>query len=365
MKIAIITHNPHYNIGGIETTVRKKISFWHTKHEITEFPLFKIEEDIKQVSKPYKNVKIDYTLLGWKPYNILYGGSYTNKNMSVIFKEYDVVIFDTLVPSRKWVKHPKSIIVQHEYQKFYNAWGKGFAISLGTFFSDYLFRAGSFRNPFKSASNSVFFTKYDSIQTKGNTYTVQLPSLSEKEIKKFKVNRNRSGFIWVARIDNRIKNLKALSKISNATSLVSIYGDGRDKKKLLKWLDNKDSFKGFIEHKNVQKEMNKNKALIMTSKFEGFPNTIVEALSIGLPVILFDTFESAKFLEESGAVFLIKNNDEKAFIEKMKWLETLEKSEYDKIVNRAIKFSLKYLTDEIYEQKWNQIIDVVYRKGGS
>ena len=69
-----------------------------------------------------------------------------------------------------------------------------------------------------------------------------------------------------------------------------IIGDGPDKQKLKKialklGIHKKIIFLGFLEPQQIYKQLTKVDLFINCSYFEGFPNSVVEALSAGIPVI--------------------------------------------------------------------------------
>ena len=82
--------------------------------------------------------------------------------------------------------------------------------------------------------------------------------------------------------------IKTLQKLKNVNFILKIVGDGPDRKKLEKLtrqlnLQKKIKFLGF--KKNLKNLLNKSDLVINTSKFEGFPNIVVEAISESVPVI--------------------------------------------------------------------------------
>ena len=85
--------------------------------------------------------------------------------------------------------------------------------------------------------------------------------------------------------------------------VLNFYGTGPDEemcKELVKkyGISNKVNFHG--KTLNVQEELLKNDLFILTSDFEGIPNVLIEAMSIGMPVIATDC-------SPGGAALLIEN----------------------------------------------------------
>ena len=101
--------------------------------------------------------------------------------------------------------------------------------------------------------------------------------------------------------------IKAFSKVNKEDLkgyTFHIFGDGEDKEALLKLISN-FKLKNFIFlegiSKNIQEEMYNSSMYIMTSRYEGFPMVLLEALSVGLPIISYNC--------PSGPAEIIENND--------------------------------------------------------
>lgn len=119
-------------------------------------------------------------------------------------------------------------------------------------------------------------------------------SIKNKKKKKFflKVGSDEKKIIWIGRLAKE-KGLEILLSsfkgINKKSYKVYIYGNGPLKyylKNNIDKLDLKDNFimKGYNE--NISNEIYKYDLLINTSKFEGFPNVVVESLNNLVPVIV-------------------------------------------------------------------------------
>ena len=116
----------------------------------------------------------------------------------------------------------------------------------------------------------------------------------------------------VGRIDLKQKRLDVLVKAfsifhkQKPEYKLFIYGDNRNLKDIAELkslidlfkLDGKIVLKGYTA--TPQDVMKNSKFFVMTSDFEGIPNSLIEAMSIGLPCIATDC-------RPGGAAFLIKN----------------------------------------------------------
>lgn len=113
-----------------------------------------------------------------------------------------------------------------------------------------------------------------------------------------------------------------------------IYGDGEDKKALLELIIDKQ-LNNFIflegVSKNIQEEMYNSSIYIMTSRYEGFPMVLLEALSVGLPIISYDCPTGpAEIIENNDVGFLVEFNNAKQLVEKTVELVNNEKVRLEK-----------------------------------
>jgi len=147
----------------------------------------------------------------------------------------------------------------------------------------------------------------------GNPITMQLMDsnkIADTSLKKMK-------FITVGRLSEEkghSRIIKALSKIVNYDFHYTIVGDGsliHQIKNEIKNFNLKDRVT-FIKHTSkVLEEIDKNDYFLQGSYVEGFPNTVLESCSIGVPVIAFNCPGGTKDIiinKESG--FLVKNQNE-------------------------------------------------------
>ena len=356
MKIAVITQEDHSTIGGIEKVHRLIYDLFDDKHTFTEFPTL---EDpryrSKKVHKLNPKVTIDNRLLGWKPYVIIYGGSYTKKNFNYLNDNFDLVLVGSSNAPKRWIKNEKFVLWQHMNWDFYGIGGKPLLWSTGQVFSSIFFGAGSFRSMFKWAKTSMFYAPETSIPTKGKQFYAPLSAYPKKDIKDY--GKKRTGFVWFARLVNAEKGVKAIIDLANLNKQVTIYGGGKDEKMINKKLNNQKQFKGYIKNTDVPKMLQQKKAMIMTSNFEGFGLTVVEALSQGTPVVMFDTFDAAKYFETSGAVFLFKKGDIQGLNNKLNELDELSPKQFKELSNKAVKFAKENLSIEAFKNNVEKLFN--------
>ena len=159
-------------------------------------------------------------------------------------------------------------------------------------------------------------------------------------------------FLFVGRLVE-IKNvellLQGLHYIKNKRKdfVCNIIGDGEDLEKLKNMskdlgLNSKVNFLGY--RNDIQEFMTKSNVLILTSKMEGIPITIIEAFANKLPVISTAVGGVLEMIvnEETGILFDLENKDE------------FNRVLLDLLENKYDLDELSYNAYNQYFAKWNQ-----------
>ena len=131
-----------------------------------------------------------------------------------------------------------------------------------------------------------------------------------------------------------------------------IFGDGEDGKKLETIKDNLKLNTVHLEHtvNDVNIEFVKSSFSVLSSRFEGFGLVIIEAMSVGLPVIAFDCeYGPSEIISNGSDGFLIKNGNVELLADKMNYLIENEKERIKIGMNARIK-SQRYNMDNIMSQ---------------
>lgn len=219
------------------------------------------------------------------------------------------------------------------------------------------------RFAFKRADRFVFQTRqameyYDkSIQTRA----VVIPN-PVKPLKRTCERTPDNRIINVARLDIKQKRqdllIEAFKMISEEYPEITLhlYGDGDDEVKLKKLAEGQKRiiFEGVTS--NIVEEIQNAKMFVLSSDFEGIPNALIEAMSLGVPCISTKCSPGgAELLIEDGKNgLLVSCADVKAIAESMR--RFLDKpAEAEKLGKEATSIVHTFSEDKIFNQ-WYQVI---------
>lgn len=163
---------------------------------------------------------------------------------------------------------------------------------------------------------------------------------------------------------HRIKNqdllISGFNKFARGKKvLLLIAGKGMEFKKFKHLIDeeNKHKFKWLGEIKDTYELYQEINALILTSRSEGFPNVIGEAMSIGVPVVTTDAGESYKIIGDTG--FKIKSNID-SLTETLNYIythqEEMKVKSYNAYKRIRDNYSIEVIVNQ-YKQYYNQKLE--------
>ncbi len=145
---------------------------------------------------------------------------------------------------------------------------------------------------------------------------------------------------------------------------LEIYGKGYMQPELQKKIDDY-RLSGYISlmgsHKNVLEKINDASLFVMSSDYEGFPNALLEAMCLGLPVICtdFSTGVAKELIKpENGFIVPVKNRN--LMTEAIN--KVLSSSELRLSMGNNNRKLVKYFDSEVILNQWMEHIEKVYYK---
>lgn len=203
--------------------------------------------------------------------------------------------------------------------------------------------------------NFVFLRKY----TKAKLYTISLFSDYENYKVFDETIKKRERILYLGRISKQDKRTDLMIQINDKIKLIDFFGKpsfkGSDKLKNI--LLQRGYYAGYSSERNeIFRIISEHKFMIIYSDYEGFPFSLVEALSLGVPIIVKNNFVSASFLcnDKTGLLLNNKSDLEEDSIRIKKFYEMSE-NEYEKYVQNCRNFYNENLKYQIFEEKWTSI----------
>lgn len=141
---------------------------------------------------------------------------------------------------------------------------------------------------------------------------------------------------------------------------LKIFGEGKERESLsakIVELGLQDSAVLSPNTRNIYDELCQADIYLMTSRYEGFPNALVEALSVGLPAVVFQCHDGMKELVQHGDnSLLIQEQDREGYVQAMEQLMS-DRELYQKISQNARSVTQKFSFENFYS-KW----DILFRE---
>ncbi|HHP0465344.1 TPA: glycosyltransferase [Vibrio harveyi] len=351
MKLVSVDYHSINCLSGIATFNRNLAHFFCNNIEfITVYQKERVH-DFKEdcLNIPYK---FPFKLLNYISNYRLYPFFISKK-----LKNYDnsVIIFNSPSLLKYYRKgNNKAILVQHQDFSVMFSNKSGFANSF-----DYLVHV------FDSIDYFVCLSEQDrkkfekNIPCKYHFKLRVIPHTTQMETGISKKSLNRK-LLMLGRLDNQQKRfdlaINAMNKLPDWK--LSIFGDGKDRV-YIETLIEKSQFKNINLHNytsDVQSVLDCHDVHIMTSDFEGYPITNIEAVTRGMPLIVRDTFSSASDIIDDNGVLLERDWSENSFISAIKQVE-LNFESYSK---NSIEISERFSVEQV-SRLWSDLVQECYQ----
>ena len=138
---------------------------------------------------------------------------------------------------------------------------------------------------------------------------------------------------------------------------LKIFGEGKEKENLnekIIALGLQDSAILSPGTRNIYDELCQADIYLMTSRYEGFPNALVEAMSVGLPAVVFECHDGMKELVQHGDnSLLIQEHDRAGYIRAMEQLMS-DRDLYHTISRNARSVTQKFSFENFYSE-WDHL----------
>ena len=351
-SIVTVNSNKSTTVGGVESLIRslQQIS---TDSDLVE--LF-CKIGTKEIYREKRSVKyIDYSV---KKYFFIFNKLLLKLNQIIKIKsltqpDANTIVFfhpnDLLYTPLSTLKKSTIILVQtNRFDIYFKPLSKLVMLLISKHI-DYM-------TVYTEKDKSVFKTMYPNLKYK----TVVIPRGCRIE----KSNTLRvcsKKLVTVARIDEEQKDFTAMldifSRLPKGYSL-DIYGGGSAEEiaSLQEKVRNVPGvqFKGEVSD-DLPDILQQYSVFLMTSRYEGFGQTLIEARSQGLPIVAFNNFDALSFIVKHGYNgFKISNSDKQEFASKIS--ELCDNNElYNKMSKNAL-LKAKDTEAAYVKQLWKDIL---------
>ena len=368
--------------GGAERIVSYLLKYFSQKYEIylvlmNDTIFYEIPENVKvfflEKSKPYESgfkkfLKIPY--LGLKYRNFLIRKK-IDISISFMNRPNYINIFSKLIRSNTRTIISERITSLKEYSgySFRNLLSKSL-IKILYRFSDYIIP-----NSKGIANDLINYFSVNLEKVKVIYNFVVNDNIAKQINKRNDLKKKNFIFVNIGRLEpqkNHYLLLEAIHKLKSMDIKLIIIGEGPLKKYLkeqIKILKLEDKVELLGRQKNPYKFLANADCFVFSSKYEGFPNVILEALACGLPVISTDCRSGpreilapdtdfryeTKDIEFAKYGALVPVEDVEKMAEAMKIIyenKELRDKYKQKAINRAKDFDVKKII-----KQWEEIID--------
>ena len=348
--VYFISNRCSRTIGGVQTIIRL-IEEALPEQKFIEIPLVYNKKHL--VFDKLPNVEISsFKNNSGKRFKIFNGNSKSDESM--IIPGSKVVVFGVqklLMLSKKDLARNEIIIFQSNRPD----------VTFGTIEKEKV--PFFLRDKIKYIDKFLFYTEEDKkeierileaskCEYKFKSYIVPNPSKTPRE----QICKYTNNLMYLGRFDIIQKNIMEYIKLANILYPkynINAYGYGMNEI-LLK--ASKVNVKGPI--KDIREVAHENSILLLLSNYEGFGNVLVEAYSVGMPVIVYNSYPAARSIVTPNAGKLIPFGDIDGVVEAVEEILKDEES-FKKYSQGAFEESKKYVKEDIVRKYIDVIMDEI------
>ncbi|MBR1413432.1 MAG: glycosyltransferase [Bacilli bacterium] len=202
-----------------------------------------------------------------------------------------------------------------------------------------------------------YYKMADKIVIQSKSYKKYLPKYLSKKVEiipnpinkiKVRSNKKEKKIVNAGRLckqKNQMLLLKAFKMLNDKDYHLEIYGNGKYKKKLDKYIKKNNLQKRvsiITNEKEIYDKISNASLFVLSSNYEGMPNTILESLALNIPVVSTRSTEVIEELLDNK--YIVECNNPIKLKDKIE--EVLKSNSY---VTKKL-----FNSDEVY-QKWNDI----------
>lgn len=226
----------------------------------------------------------------------------------------------------------------------------------------YSFRGKMVENQLRKYDRFVVLTEEDAVLWRSHLqnvevipnsvtfHTNQLASVGNKIVLAVGRLEFQKGF-------DRLLEVWRLIHQRNSDWKLHIYGDGQDKKALMSIVEQNnmsESITFFPPTKDIQQVLLSGSVYAMTSRFEGFPMILIEAMSCGLPVVSFACkCGPSDIISDSEDGFLIEDGNVSDFAEKLS--ELMQNPQLILQMGALAKHNMERFSEQEVMGKWEKL----------
>lgn len=366
----------HLQFGGIEKQTITFANELSKKYEVEIISAYSM--NLKPAYEINKNIKIKYLING-APNRNEFKEAFKSKNIIKTFKEGLKSIKILYLKNSLMIKEVKKLKCDFAFStriEYANMLSKYAPKGITTLTEEHLHNDSNkyvkkIRKSFRNLDYLITIGKGSTenyskwLMDNKKIKIIEIPNILEhvsEETSKLETNN----IVSVGRL-HPVKDFTTLVKVFELvqnkieTAKLTIVGGGDelgDLEKLIDTLKLKDKIviTGMVSKEKVEEYMLNSSIYVMTSLTECFPMVLLEASSVGVPLISFDVPVGPKAIINNGENgYLIEDRNIDKMAEKI--IELLNnKKELKRLGENAQKNSYKYLPENIME-KWYEIFD--------